>query len=211
MIKAANDSWHSLYIIHFLFFPLQNLAMFLSMLVAWMFPDVPRSLREQLKKENMVLMEYLLNHDQEACAKSQSSKPSIHCVPTNVEIVVEAPSEEDDQPVVDEEEVGVEISVDESTQMGDGGPEVQNPSEDTEETQQGEDVDEGAEGREEERDGEINEEDGKKDGEQESGDVKEEGRRIDEERNDVKEEPINFSVDIDVIMSELGLLGKRKI
>uniref|UniRef100_A0A4W6D6D9 Anoctamin n=1 Tax=Lates calcarifer TaxID=8187 RepID=A0A4W6D6D9_LATCA len=44
----------------------QNLAMFLSMLVAWMIPDVPRSLREQLKKENMMLMEFLLNQDQEA-------------------------------------------------------------------------------------------------------------------------------------------------
>uniref|UniRef100_A0AAX7SY02 Anoctamin n=1 Tax=Astatotilapia calliptera TaxID=8154 RepID=A0AAX7SY02_ASTCA len=37
----------------------QNLAMFLSMLVAWMIPDVPRSLREQLKKENMLLMDEL--------------------------------------------------------------------------------------------------------------------------------------------------------
>uniref|UniRef100_A0A3P9I8V4 Anoctamin n=1 Tax=Oryzias latipes TaxID=8090 RepID=A0A3P9I8V4_ORYLA len=36
----------------------QNLAMFLGMLVAWMIPDVPRSLREQLKKENMALMEF---------------------------------------------------------------------------------------------------------------------------------------------------------
>uniref|UniRef100_A0A8D3CP70 Anoctamin n=1 Tax=Scophthalmus maximus TaxID=52904 RepID=A0A8D3CP70_SCOMX len=48
----------------------QNLAMFLSMLVAWMIPDVPRSLREQLKKENMMLMEFLLNQDQEPFAKS---------------------------------------------------------------------------------------------------------------------------------------------
>ncbi|CAG13075.1 unnamed protein product, partial [Tetraodon nigroviridis] len=46
----------------------QNLAMFLSMLVAWMIPDVPRTLREQLKKENMMLMEFLLNQDQEAQA-----------------------------------------------------------------------------------------------------------------------------------------------
>uniref|UniRef100_A0A8C6MDP8 Anoctamin n=1 Tax=Nothobranchius furzeri TaxID=105023 RepID=A0A8C6MDP8_NOTFU len=37
----------------------QNLAMFLSMLVAWMIPDVPRSLRDQLKKENMALMDEL--------------------------------------------------------------------------------------------------------------------------------------------------------
>uniref|UniRef100_A0A3Q3C729 Anoctamin n=1 Tax=Haplochromis burtoni TaxID=8153 RepID=A0A3Q3C729_HAPBU len=54
----------------------QNLAMFLSMLVAWMIPDVPRSLREQLKKENMLLMEFLLTQDQEARAKTHSTKPS---------------------------------------------------------------------------------------------------------------------------------------
>uniref|UniRef100_A0A3Q0T5R2 Anoctamin n=1 Tax=Amphilophus citrinellus TaxID=61819 RepID=A0A3Q0T5R2_AMPCI len=60
----------------------QNLAMFLSMLVAWMIPDVPRSLREQLKKENMLLMEFLLNQDQEARAKARSPKHSPPCFPT---------------------------------------------------------------------------------------------------------------------------------
>uniref|UniRef100_A0A669DPL6 Anoctamin n=1 Tax=Oreochromis niloticus TaxID=8128 RepID=A0A669DPL6_ORENI len=49
----------------------QNLAMFLSMLVAWMIPDVPRSLREQLKKENMLLMEFLLTQDQEALKEKE--------------------------------------------------------------------------------------------------------------------------------------------
>uniref|UniRef100_A0A673AEM2 Anoctamin n=1 Tax=Sphaeramia orbicularis TaxID=375764 RepID=A0A673AEM2_9TELE len=54
----------------------QNLAMFLSMLVAWMIPDVPRSLREQLKRENMMLMEFLLNQDQETRAKTRSPRCS---------------------------------------------------------------------------------------------------------------------------------------
>uniref|UniRef100_A0AAZ3PYZ0 Anoctamin n=1 Tax=Oncorhynchus tshawytscha TaxID=74940 RepID=A0AAZ3PYZ0_ONCTS len=44
----------------------QNLAMFLSMLVAWLIPDVPRSLREQVRKENMLLMEFLVQDEQEA-------------------------------------------------------------------------------------------------------------------------------------------------
>uniref|UniRef100_A0A8C5DTG9 Anoctamin n=1 Tax=Gouania willdenowi TaxID=441366 RepID=A0A8C5DTG9_GOUWI len=55
----------------------QNLAMFLSMLVAWMVPDVPRSLREQLKKENMMLMEFLVNHDEEVLSKARSPKQSM--------------------------------------------------------------------------------------------------------------------------------------
>ncbi|XP_019745909.1 anoctamin-1-like isoform X2 [Hippocampus comes] len=72
----------------------QNLAMFLSMLVAWLIPDVPRSLREQLKKENMMLMEFLLNQDQEAHAKALSSNRSVLPFPATIDIVVEAPSEE---------------------------------------------------------------------------------------------------------------------
>uniref|UniRef100_A0A3Q1FVN9 Anoctamin n=1 Tax=Acanthochromis polyacanthus TaxID=80966 RepID=A0A3Q1FVN9_9TELE len=52
----------------------QNLAMFLSMLVAWMIPDVPRSLREQLQKENMMLMEFLLNQDQEPCLQGEGKR-----------------------------------------------------------------------------------------------------------------------------------------
>ncbi|XP_029010483.1 anoctamin-2 isoform X2 [Betta splendens] len=179
----------------------QNLAMFLSMMVAWMFPDVPRSLREQLKKENTVLMEYLLNHDQEACAKSRSPRPSIHCVPTDIEIVVEAPSEQEDQSVVEQEEVGVEINVDERRQTSDGGPGVEG----NDEKQDG-DAGEGAVGGEKEQDGEINEEAGKKDGEQ--GSEEEEGGQIDEEKPEVKEEEENFSVDLDFFMSELGLLDE---
>ncbi|KAJ8002409.1 hypothetical protein DPEC_G00158590, partial [Dallia pectoralis] len=52
----------------------QNLAMFLSMLVAWLIPDIPRSLREQIRKENMLLMDFLLQDEQ----KTLSSKPNHH-------------------------------------------------------------------------------------------------------------------------------------
>uniref|UniRef100_A0A8C1G0U5 Anoctamin n=1 Tax=Cyprinus carpio TaxID=7962 RepID=A0A8C1G0U5_CYPCA len=41
----------------------QNLAMFLSMLVAWLIPDVPRSLKEQLKREKALLMDLLLTEE----------------------------------------------------------------------------------------------------------------------------------------------------
>ncbi|KAM4618259.1 anoctamin-1 [Polymixia lowei] len=75
----------------------QNLAMFLSMLVAWMIPDVPRSLREQLKRENMLLMEFLLSGEQAGRPKRRySQRPSL-CVPANIDIVVEAPVEEEEE------------------------------------------------------------------------------------------------------------------
>uniref|UniRef100_A0A3Q2U1F2 Anoctamin n=1 Tax=Fundulus heteroclitus TaxID=8078 RepID=A0A3Q2U1F2_FUNHE len=82
----------------------QNLAMVLSMLVVWMIPDVPRSLREQLKKENMALMEFLLEQDQEACAKTLSQKHSTPCFPANIEIVVEEAPEGEDACQVGEKE-----------------------------------------------------------------------------------------------------------
>ncbi|KAG7271066.1 hypothetical protein CRUP_037965 [Coryphaenoides rupestris] len=81
----------------------QNLAMFLSMLVAWLIPDVPRSLREQLKKENMTLMEFLLN--EEGTAKPGSPQHAAPwCCPTNIDIVVEAPQDEDVEDEDEEEE-----------------------------------------------------------------------------------------------------------
>lgn len=185
------------------------------MLVAWMFPDVPRSLREQLKKENMMLKEFLLNHDQEACARSHPSKRSIHCLPANIEIVVEAPPEEQqDQHVEEEEEVGVEINLDESRQTTDTDPEGGNSFKEFEENgekhQGGEDVVEEVEGGENEQDGEIKtEDDGKRENEQEGGEAKEE-ERLNKEQNEEKADEVNYSVDLDSIMSELGLLGKRR-
>uniref|UniRef100_A0A8C6SSG6 Uncharacterized protein n=1 Tax=Neogobius melanostomus TaxID=47308 RepID=A0A8C6SSG6_9GOBI len=50
--------------------------MFLSLVVAWIIPDVPRSLRDQLKKENMMLMEFLVDHDRQARARSPRPSPA---------------------------------------------------------------------------------------------------------------------------------------
>ncbi|XP_070763974.1 anoctamin-1 [Enoplosus armatus] len=201
----------------------QNLAMFLSMLVAWMIPDVPRSLREQLKKENMMLMEFLLNQDQEARAKSHSPKRSIPCFPTNIDIVVEAPPEEQEQQQVEEveeveEEEGVEINLDEHRRTSDSDPEVGKSFEEVEEKQleerggEGEDV--GlvveVERGEKEKDGEVNEEDGKGDNEQDGGEENmERGQREEEEKEVMAEEQENFTVDLDAFMSEMGLLDEE--
>ncbi|KAJ3596066.1 hypothetical protein NHX12_002475, partial [Muraenolepis orangiensis] len=63
----------------------QNLAMFLSMLVAWLIPDVPRSLREQLKKENQMLKEFLLN--EEGTAKPRSPQHAAPRCPVDIDIL----------------------------------------------------------------------------------------------------------------------------
>lgn len=194
--------------------------MFLSMLVAWMIPDVPRSLREQLKKENMLLMEFLLNQDQEARAKTHSSK---HCFPTNIDIVVEPPPEdqEESQVQVEEDElVGVEIiSLDTTRQDSDSDPEVGNAFEEGGvngvEERGGEGEEENSEVKEEEKDGEVKEEDGKEeDGKElfekeESEEKEKEGQKTCEEETQAAESE-NYTVDLDAIMSELGLLGKKK-
>lgn len=184
--------------------------MFLSMLVAWMIPDVPRSLREQLKKENMALMEFLLGQDQEACAKTLSQKFSSPCFPANIDIVVEeAPEEEDVCQVGEkEEEVRVEISLDEPNRF-DTNPEVYKSFEEAETNMEDEAKDEECEeigkveGKEQEESGEVKEED---EGE------KEDSRKSNEDQ--VYEAPAtegeNFTVDLDSFMSELGLLGKRR-
>ncbi|XP_042269003.1 anoctamin-1 [Thunnus maccoyii] len=194
----------------------QNLAMFLSMLVAWMIPDVPRSLREQLKKENMMLMEFLLNQDQEQRAKSHSPRRSIPCFPATIDIVVEAPPEEEEQQQVqeEEEEVGVEISLDKSRRSSDSDPEVGKSLEEVEENgdkTRGCEEDEVREGErgEREKDEEVTEEDGKGDNEREEREEKEEERQIKMEINDTEEkadEKENFTVDLDSFMDDLGLL-----
>lgn len=199
-------------------FSLQNLAMFLSMLVAWMIPDVPRSLREQLKKENMMLMEFLLNQDQGARAKSQSPRRSIPCFPVNLDIVVEAPPEEQEEQRVQEEEEGVEIHLDERRRTSDSDPEVGKPldvglEENGQGEREGEVEGEGGEveGGEKEKDGEVNEEDGMGNNEQEGGEEKEEGGQREEEEKELNaEETENFTVDLDSFMSELGMLGERR-
>ncbi|KAA0715187.1 Anoctamin-1 Discovered on gastrointestinal stromal tumors protein 1 [Triplophysa tibetana] len=71
----------------------QNLAMFLSMLVAWLIPDVPRSLKEQLKKENALLLELMLTEEMDKESHSSST--------TNIDKVVQSLDEEppDEPPV----------------------------------------------------------------------------------------------------------------
>ncbi|XP_050990842.1 anoctamin-1 isoform X2 [Labeo rohita] len=61
----------------------QNLAMFLSMLVAWLIPDVPRSLKEQLKREKALLMDLLLTEETDKqCTQSHPMTP------TNNDVVI---------------------------------------------------------------------------------------------------------------------------
>uniref|UniRef100_UPI0037E7E5E4 anoctamin-2 n=1 Tax=Semicossyphus pulcher TaxID=241346 RepID=UPI0037E7E5E4 len=194
----------------------QNFAMFLSMLVAWMIPDVPRSLREQLKKENTMLMEFLLNQDQEARAKLHSPRRSVPCFPTHIDIVVEAPPEEEEEQQVEEEKEEVEIILDVPTRSSDSDPEVGRTVEEAEEN--GEEKEElggereeevvEVEGEQKEEDGEVNEEDGKEDKKQEEGEEKkeEEERKEEETEAEAEAEIENFTVDLDSLMSELGLL-----
>ncbi|XP_034391011.1 anoctamin-2 [Cyclopterus lumpus] len=197
----------------------QNLAMFLSMLVAWMIPDVPRSLREQLKKENMMLMEFLLNQDQdqEARAKSHSPKRSIPCFSANIDIVVVEPLEEIEEQQVEVERV--EINLDEPRRSTDSDPEVGKSFEEVEENAlekrggEGEEDDGGeVEGGEKERDGEGNKDDGKGDDEQEGGEEKEEVDQRKEEEKEVDDKAVemeDFTVDLDKLMSDLGLLDEE--
>ncbi|XP_077425169.1 anoctamin-2 isoform X2 [Vanacampus margaritifer] len=183
----------------------QNLAMFLSMLVAWLFPDVPRSLREQLKKENMMLMEFLLNQDQEAHAKSLSTKPSVFPFPANIDIVVEPPSEEHqvqkEVEDVEEEEV-LEVEVDEAqeepSRTSDSDSDAGKSSEDV--------VGMGDEERgcvEEER----GEEEAEKSEDEEDGiKVSEEGEQDYEDENEkAANEEDDSIVDLDALMIQLGL------
>lgn len=182
---------------------LQNLAMFLSMLVAWMIPDVPRSLRDQLKKENMMLMEFLLNQDQEARAKSHNPKRHNSCFPTHIDIVVEAPERE-------QEEVGAEGAEIEACGLRSGGsdsePELSRSLPEQEESHQeeprGNDEDEARDGGEKETQVEDNEDE----------QALEEQQVESEETEDREVKTIeNCLVDLDSLMSEMGLLGKKKI
>ncbi|KAG7270818.1 hypothetical protein CRUP_037152 [Coryphaenoides rupestris] len=45
----------------------QNLVMFLSLLVAWLIPDVPKPIVEQLKREKTLLVDVFLREEKEKC------------------------------------------------------------------------------------------------------------------------------------------------
>ncbi|XP_061534252.1 anoctamin-2 isoform X1 [Phycodurus eques] len=176
----------------------QNLAMFLSMLVAWMIPDVPRSLREQLKKENMMLMEFLLNQDQEPHTKSRSTFP----FPANIDIVVEPPSEEQQlqKDVEEEEEVEVDLTQEDPSRISDSDSEAGKSFEDVV-----------GMGEEEQGHGSEQEEEEKKvseGGEQVREDERKSEPQIEEEAADEKvaDEENKSLVDLDALMIQLGLL-----
>lgn len=180
--------------------------MFLSMLVAWMIPDVPRSLREQLKKENMMLMEFLLNQDQEAQAKSHTQKGPNPCFPASLDIIVEAPVKEQEEEAPEE----VEVIVNDLRNSSDSDQEVGRSDYETM--------------------GNVQVEQGGKESDDTAGELEEKGKGTEELNEDVKGDGIaknvdekeetgeikelspaeDFTVDLDSFMSELGLLGKRR-
>lgn len=178
--------------------------MFLSMLVGWMIPDVPRSLREQLKKENMMLMEFLLNQDQEPQAKSHSQKGPNPCFPASIDIIVEAAAKEQEEEAPEE----VEVILNELRSSTESDPEV-GPSDHqpVEEEQGGKESDDTA-AAEVEAKGKDTED--RNEGVKAIGVYKNEDEK--EERGETKElKPAeDFMVDLDYIMSELGLLGERR-
>lgn len=175
-----------------------------------MIPDVPRSLRDQLKKENMMLMEFLLNQDQEAHAKSHGPKRPNPCFPTHIDIVVEAPERE-------QEEVGAEgiesipgglgRSSDSDPEFGRSSPEKE---ESTQEEPGGKGEDEAGRGGEKETQLEDDEEDAEGLKKQQEGDEETEDKYQwrEEEAEEVKTAE-NCSVDLDALLSEMGLLGEK--
>lgn len=181
--------------------------MFLSMLVAWMIPDVPRSLREQLKKENMMLMEFLLNQDQEAQAKAQSQKGPNLCFPASIDVIVEEPVREQEEELPEE----VQVIVNELRSSRNSDPEVSRSDRESMGNAQEEQG-----GKESEDTGAAEVEEKAKDEEELSEDVKGDGvcKNVDEkeESGEIKEPnpPEDLTVDLDSFMSELGLLGERR-
>ncbi|XP_061679229.1 anoctamin-1 [Syngnathoides biaculeatus] len=181
----------------------QNLAMFLSMLVAWMIPDVPRSLREQLKKENMMLMEFLLNQDQEAHTKSHSTKGSAFPFPANIDIVVEAPAEEQHlhKDVEEDKEVEVNVTQEDLSRSSDSDSEPGKSFEDV--------VGTGEEERWYESEKDEDENSVSEGGGQEREDERKSEPQIGEEETNEKvaDEENKSLVDLDTLMIQLGLLA----
>lgn len=181
--------------------------MFLSMLVAWMIPDVPRSLREQLKKENMMLMEFLLNQDQEAHAKSHTQKGPNPCFPASLDIIVEAPAKEQEEEAPEEVEVIVNDlrnSKDSDQEVGRSDYEAVGNAQEEHGDKESDDTG-AAEVEEKGKDTEELNEGVKGDGVSQNVDEKEESGEI-KELNAADD----FTVNLDSLMSELGLLGKRR-
>lgn len=71
---ASNDLKRTLRLtsFHRLLCFLQNLVMFLSLVVAWVIPDVPKTIVEQLKQEKKLLVEVFLKEEKEKFQLIQS-------------------------------------------------------------------------------------------------------------------------------------------
>lgn len=170
-----------------------------------MIPDVPRSLRDQLKKENMMLIEFLLNQDQEAHAKSHGPKRPNPCFPAHIDIVVEAPEREQEEVGAEGVESipgGLRRSSDSDPEFGRSLPEKE---ESTQEEPGGKGEDEAGGGGEKETQLEDNEEDveGLKKQQEADDETEDKYQRREEEAAE------NCSVDLDALMSEMGLLGEK--
>lgn len=171
-----------------------------------MIPDVPRSLRDQLKKENMMLMEFLLNQDQEAQAKSHSPKEPNPCFPAHIDIVVEAPEREQEEVAAEgagSAACGVRRSSDSDLEFSREESHQEEPEDKDEDEMAGD-------GGEKETQLEDNEEDVEVLEKQQEGDEEMEDKcqRREEEAGEMKTAE-NCSVDLDSFMSEMGLLGEK--
>ncbi|XP_072551737.1 anoctamin-1 isoform X2 [Salminus brasiliensis] len=98
----------------------QNLAMFLSMLVAWLIPDVPRSLKERMKRDKLLLLDLLLTEEAEK-QRRHSQRPA------NINITIKSPDEEEEE----EEPVEPECSRMLQSQSVEGLNELQDADEET--------------------------------------------------------------------------------
>ncbi|XP_030646282.1 anoctamin-1 [Chanos chanos] len=116
----------------------QNFAMFLSRLVAWLIPDVPRSLKEELKREKALLLDLLLSEERRQCGQSQQ--------PSSTNLIVRGPGDEDPRPL-DDSAAAQSNTSDQQDSQSDDKPDSQsstksgNQSEEEEGKKEGEGVD----------------------------------------------------------------------
>lgn len=90
--------------------------MFLSMLVAWLIPNVPRSLKERMKHEKVLLMDLLLTEEAEKQQHHSQRR-------ANIDIIIKSPEEE--------ETAGPECSMVLQSQSAEGLNELQNSDKET--------------------------------------------------------------------------------
>ncbi|KAJ0069439.1 hypothetical protein NL108_006059 [Boleophthalmus pectinirostris] len=174
----------------------QNLAMFLSLVVAWIIPDVPRSLRDQLKKENMMLMEFLVNHDKEARDRSPRLSPG--SMP-NIHVIIEPPAEDqEDENVLEEDTLSFGNDY---IHPSDSDPDIVKSFAEAAEEQPGH--------TEPSQDSTIEQDTGRNREEDQTQDCEEtkeqEKEHTEREEDESTENPEAGTVDLDALMTELGM------